>query len=87
MVAGHGMDDALGPRVMLDDENASEQMSQARRARVDDAIDALLAAERTRAADVLAAHRAQLDALVVVLLLDKRVLEAGDWANLVPAAT
>jgi cell division protease FtsH len=86
MVAGHGMDDGLGPRVMLDDETASEQMSQARRARVDDAIDALLAAERVRAADVLAAHRDQLDALVV-LLLDKRVLEASDWAQLVPAST
>jgi hypothetical protein len=34
-----------------------------------------------RAADVLAAHRDQLDALVL-LLLDKRVLEAGDWAQL-----
>jgi cell division protease FtsH len=81
MVAGHGMDDDLGPRVMLDDETASEQMSQARRSRVDDAIDTLLHAERARAASVLAAHRAELDALVV-LLLDKRVLEAGDWAQL-----
>jgi ATP-dependent Zn protease len=48
---------------------------------VDDAIDTLLHAERARAASVLAAHRAELDALVV-LLLDKRVLEAGDWAQL-----
>lgn len=85
MVAGHGMDDGLGPRVMLDDETASEQMSQARRARVDEAIDTLLSAERARAAAVLTEHRAELDALVL-LLLDKRVLEAGDWATVVPVS-
>ena len=79
MVGGHGMDEGLGPRVMLDDEKVSEQMSEARRARLDSAVDQLLDEERTRARAVLTTQRPLLEALVA-MLLERKVLEIDDIA-------
>ncbi|MBM4282316.1 MAG: AAA family ATPase [Deltaproteobacteria bacterium] len=84
MVESHGMLDDLGPRVLLDDgDRTSEQWSEQRRARVDDAVDGLLVHERRRAVDLLTEHRALLDELVA-LLLDKRVLDGSALATLRP---
>jgi cell division protease FtsH len=85
MVEGHGMVDAVAPRVLLDDgDRISEQWSEQRRARVDDAVDGLLADERQRAADTLRANRALLDELVA-LLLERRVLDGTSLSTLRPA--
>ena len=81
MVGGHGMDEGLGPRVMLDDEKVSEQMSEARRARLDTAVDQLLDEQRARARSVLTTQRPLLEALVA-LLLEKKVLELADISAL-----
>ena len=81
MVGGHGMDEVLGPRVMLDDEKASEQMSEARRSLLDAAVDRMLDEERSRARRVLTENRPLLEALIA-LLLDKKILEVADWAAL-----
>jgi cell division protease FtsH len=87
MVEGHGMVGSVGPRVILDDgDRVSEQFSEARRARVDDAIDALLAEERERARRLLAEHEPLLKTLCE-LLLDKKALDAGTLAALRPAGT
>ncbi|HEY1100164.1 MAG TPA: AAA family ATPase [Myxococcota bacterium] len=84
MVGGHGMDASLSPRVMLDDEHAPQQMSEQRRAVLDDAVDRLLSTERDRAQAVLSSSRALLDSLVAQLLRD-RVIEAPALATLAPA--
>jgi cell division protease FtsH len=84
MVEGHGMIDAVAPRVLLDDgDRASEQWSEQRRARVDDAVDGLLVDERKRAAETLRANRALLDELVA-LLLERRVLDGTTLSTLRP---
>jgi cell division protease FtsH len=85
MVEGHGMIDAVAPRVLLDDgDRVSEQWSEQRRGRVDDAVDGLLGEERARAASTLKKHRALLDELVA-LLLERRVLDGTTLATLRPA--
>jgi len=75
MVGGHGMDVEHGPRVVLDDEKVSEQLSESRRARLDVAVDSLLASEQHRARRLLDEHRG-LHAALVALLLEKKVLDA-----------
>jgi ATP-dependent Zn protease len=70
--------------VLLDDgDRASEQWSEQRRGRVDDAVDGLLADERARAADALTKNRALLDELVA-LLLERRVLDGATLSTLRP---
>jgi cell division protease FtsH len=83
MVGGHGMDDDHGVRVVLDDEKVSEQLSEARRGRLDAAVDALLEREQHRARELLSSHRALHEALVT-LLLDKKILDATAIATLQP---
>ncbi len=85
MVGGHGMDDGHGPRVVLDDEKVSEQLSEARRGRLDEAVDGLLAGEQQRARDTLQKHRA-LHETLVALLLEKKVLDTTAIAGLHPAS-
>jgi cell division protease FtsH len=81
MVGGHGMDEAHGPRVVLDDEKVSEQLSEARRARLDAAVDDLLQQEQQRARRLLEEHRS-LHETLVVLLLEKKVLDGAALAGL-----
>ncbi len=75
MVGGHGMDDGHGLRVVLDDEKVSEQLSEQRRHKLDEAVDTLLRSEQERAARVLDEHRV-LHKTLVTLLLDKKILDA-----------
>lgn len=81
MVGGHGMDETHGPRVVLEDEKVSEQLSEQRRARLDAAVDDLLQQEQQRARRLLEEHRALHEALVA-LLLEKKVLDGTDLAGL-----
>ena len=81
MVGGHGMDAEHGPRVVLDDEQVSEQLSQDRRARLDVAVDAMLLVEQQRARRLLDEHRA-LHAALVALLLEKKILDTTALATL-----
>ncbi len=81
MVGGHGMDAAHGPRVVLDDEKVSEQLSESRRARLDAAVDDMLLEEQQRARHLLEVHRG-LHTTLVALLLDKKVLDATAIAGL-----
>jgi cell division protease FtsH len=82
MVAGHGLDSSLPLRVVVDEhERVSEQLSQERRSKIDDAIDRILDEERRRAARLLADNRHLVDALVE-LLLEKKVLDASALAAL-----
>ena len=53
----------------------SEQLSESRRARLDVAVDSLLASEQQRARRLLDEHRA-LHGALVALLLEKKVLDA-----------
>lgn len=76
MVAGHGLDESLPPRVVLDDgDRVSEQLSEERRARIDQAIDRILDEERTRARKYLS-DNAHLHKALVELLIEKKVLDA-----------
>lgn len=76
MAEGHGMVVSLGPRVVLTDGDAhSEQLSDSRRGRIDDAIDRLLDEERERARSLLDTHRA-LHQTLVDLLLEHKVLDS-----------
>jgi len=75
MIGGHGMDEAHGPRVVLDDEKVSEQLSDGRRLKLDEAVDGLLRSEQERAARVLREHKT-LHETLVKLLLEKKVLDA-----------
>jgi cell division protease FtsH len=87
MVAGHGLDESLPPRVVLDDgDRVSEQLSEDRRARIDQAIDRILETERQRARRVLQEH-AHLHAALVELLLEKKVIDASELQTMTPAAT
>ncbi len=76
MVEGYGMTEALGARVTLDDEadRKGKGSSEARRVRVDAAIDEILRAEQARATELLEKNRELLKALWD-LLLEKKVLE------------
>ena len=80
MVVGHGMAKDLPPRVLLDDERARDQFSQARWAEVDASIDAILQTEAERAKRLLHEHRA-LHAALVTMLLEKKVLDATAIAS------
>lgn len=87
MVAGHGLDETLPPRVIMDDgDRVSEQLSEERRARIDQAIDRILDEERTRARKYLS-DNAHLHAALVELLLEKKVLDATALATFAPAPT
>lgn len=82
MVAGHGLDETLPPRVVLDDgDRVSEQLSEDRRARIDQAIDRILDEERQRAKKYLSDNR-HLHAALVELLLEKKVLDATAMQSL-----
>ncbi len=76
MVEEYGMSGTLGPRVMLADESGRRGTgaSEERQVKIDDAIDSILATEQRRATELLATHRALLEALWA-LLLEKKVLE------------
>lgn len=76
MAMGHGMLADLGLRVVLEGDPPTEQLSEHRRARADEAIDQLLAEERERARTLLAAHRG-LHERLVALLLEHKVLNAA----------
>lgn len=86
MVGGHGMDEAHGPRVVLDDEKVSEQLSESRRARLDAAVDDMLLEEQLRARRLLEEHRG-LHEVLVKLLLEKKIIDASGIAILTPAPT
>ncbi len=82
MVEGHGMIGTLGPRVILDDgDRVSEQLSEARRARIDVAIDQILDEERARARRLLSEHKAMHQTLLN-LLLERKVIDALTLATL-----
>ncbi len=76
MVEEYGMSGTLGARVMLEDESGRSGMgaSEARRVRIDAAIDEILRAEQARATELLGKNRELLNALWT-LLLEKKVLE------------
>lgn len=78
MVEEYGMSGTLGPRVMLADESGRRGTgaSEERQVKIDDAIDSILATEQRRATELLATHRALLEALWA-LLLEKKVLEGA----------
>jgi ATP-dependent Zn protease/intein/homing endonuclease len=78
MVEEYGMSGTLGPRVMLEDESGRRGTgaSEVRQVKIDEAIDAILAAEQRRATELLASHRELLNALWT-LLLEKKVLEGA----------
>ena len=81
MVGGHGMDEAHGPRVVLDDEKVSEQLSEQRRARLDAAVDDLLQQEQQRARRLLEEHRG-LHETLVALLLEKKIIDGAALAGM-----
>lgn len=81
MVGGHGMDETFGPRVVLDDEKVSEQLSERLRASLDDAIDTMLEQERARARRLLVEHRSLHEAMVA-MLLEHKVIDAHGLATL-----
>jgi cell division protease FtsH len=78
MVEQYGMSHELGVRVLLDDEETGggRTVSEERRQRMDDAVDAILRQEAQRCQGLLAEHRQQLTALYTHLL-EHKVLEAS----------
>lgn len=86
MVEEYGMCDALGMRVVPKTRRGQARVGGEMRDQIDGAVAEILERERTRARETLAAHRAELEALVEVLLA-RKVLERADLATTIKPAT
>jgi len=80
MVEEYGMCDALGMRVVPKTRRGQARVGGEMRDQIDGAVATILERERTRATETLAEHRAELEALVEVLL-ERKVLERADLAT------
>jgi cell division protease FtsH len=84
MVEQYGMSEAMGPRVLLEDESRREDrggvMGEARRSRADTEIDKILRDEMLRCDNLLKENR-DLHRALYELLLEHKVLEAASIRN------
>jgi cell division protease FtsH len=85
MVESYGMSGVIGPRVVTEGDmgHGGRGLSESRLNQLDAEIDKILREEKERAAKLLVDNSSLHNALVV-LLLEKKVLDAGAIKNLVP---
>lgn len=81
MVEAYGMSPSLGHRVTLEDElermsSSGAALGEARRTKIDTAIEVILSEERTRAEAILS-ENLHLHHALYTLLIEKKVLDAG----------